>query len=221
MGKILLVEDNFVTESKKDDDKSWYLEGVFAQAEVFNKNRRKYPERILDRETERFITEYINTNRAAGELDHPDTSSINSDRIAIKIESIVKDGFDYIGRAKVLTTDCGKTISALLEGGLVIGVSTRGSGSVTRLKEGCSLVNEDFELVTIDAVINPSAPKALMQAVYENEELETLMHDEYTQQQFLEFLKTKKISMNVANKADRDKAMIEGFQKIMKTIIQG
>lgn len=216
--KILLVEDNFLTESSKED-KNWYIQGVFAQAEAFNKNKRIYPEYVLDREVELFTEQFIKTNRAAGELNHPDHSSINPDRVAIKIESIDKQGVDYIGRAKVLTTECGKTISALLEGGLVIGVSTRGSGTVTRLKEGRSRVNDDFGLVTIDAVMNPSAPKALVQAVYENEDLENLIHDEYLMEQFLEFLKMKKDVKNIPTRASREQAMIESVNKLMKTLL--
>lgn len=218
MSKILLIEESFITESVKEE-KSWYIDGVFAQAEVKNKNKRIYPEFILDRETERFTENFINTNRAAGELSHPDNSSINPDRIAIKIEKIYKEGFDYFGRAKVLTTECGKTIAALLEGGLVIGVSTRGGGTVSKANGGYSRVNEDFELITIDAVMNPSAPKALVQAVYEDENLENLIQDEYLMSEFLEFVKTKKVVKNIPSKAQREKAMVESVDRLMKILI--
>lgn len=219
MEKLLLVEDNFLTESKKED-KHWYIKGVFAQAGVFNKNKRLYEEYILDREVESFTKNFINTNRAAGELSHPDHSSINPDRIAIKIEEISKAGLDYIGSAKVLTTECGKTVAALLEGGLVIGVSTRGSGSVTKLAEGKSKVNEDFGLVTIDAVMNPSAPKALVQAIYEDSRFEGLIHDEYLIEEFIKFMNMKKANKNIVNKSDRDAAMLESVNSLMKTLLQ-
>lgn len=219
MSKILLVEDNFLTESKKDD-KHWYIEGVFAQAGVFNKNKRLYEEAILDREVELFTENFIKTNRAAGELNHPEHSSINPDRVAIKIEEINKAGLDYLGKAKVLTTECGKTISAMLEGGLVIGVSTRGSGTVTRLQEGRSKVNEDFGLVTIDAVMNPSAPKALVQAIYEDSRYESLIHDEYLLEEFVKFMQMKKTNKNIANKTNRDAMMLESVNKLMKTLMQ-
>lgn len=98
-------------------------------------------------------------------------------------------------------------------------MSTRGSGTVTRLKEGRSRVNDDFGLVTIDAVMNPSAPKALVQAVYENEDLENLIHDEYLMEQFLEFLKMKKDVKNIPTRANREQAMIESVNKLMKTLL--
>ena len=219
MTKMLLVEDNFLTESKKED-KHWYIKGVFAQAGVFNKNKRLYEEEILDREVELFTENFIKTNRAAGELNHPDHSSINPDRVAIKIEEITKAGLDYLGTAKVLTTDCGNTIAAMLEGGLVIGVSTRGSGTVTRLAEGKSKVNSDFGLVTIDAVMNPSAPKALVQAIYEDTNFEQLIHDEYLMEQFVEFMRMKKRDMNIPNKASRDAQMVESVSKLMQVLLQ-
>lgn len=217
--KLLLVEENFLMESSKQD-KHWYIEGVFAQAEALNKNRRIYSESILDRETERFVNEMIRTNRAAGELSHPDHSSINPDRVAIKIEELNKNGVDYIGKAKVLTTECGKTIQAMLEGGLVIGVSTRGSGTVTRLKEGVSRVNEDFDLVTIDAVMNPSAPKALVQSIFEDTRFENLIHDEYLIEEFLAFMEEKKRVKNIPTKAEREAQLIESMQRTMQTLLK-
>lgn len=220
MSKLLLVEENFLMESRKDE-KSWYIEGVFAQAEALNKNRRIYSESILDRETERFVNEMVLTNRAAGELSHPDHSSINPDRVAIKIESLNKQGVDYIGKAKVLTTECGKTIAAMLEGGLVIGVSTRGSGTVTRLKEGTSRVNEDFELVTIDAVMNPSAPKALVTSMLEDERFEELIKNEYLYEEFMTFMKEKERVKNIPTKANRDEAIVEAMQRAMSRLVKG
>lgn len=216
---MLLIEDELITESKKEGQ-SWFIEGVFAQAEVVNKNRRIYRESILDREINSFVSEYVNTKRAVGELSHPNSSQINPDRVAILIESLTKQGKDYIGRAKVLDTPCGKIMQAMLEGGVVMGVSTRGSGSVRTLKEGISEVCEDFKLHTIDAVMNPSAPKALVSAVYENEQaFEALLHDALLYEEFVSFLKAKKRAKRIANRAEREKAMVESVKSVLAQLI--
>lgn len=216
---MLLIEDELITESKKEGQ-SWFIEGVFAQAEVVNKNRRIYRESILDREINSFVSEYVNTKRAVGELSHPNSSQINPDRVAILIESLTKQGKDYIGRAKVLDTPCGKIMQAMLEGGVVMGVSTRGSGSVRTLKEGISEVCEDFKLHTIDAVMNPSAPKALVSAVYENEQaFEALLHDALLYEEFVSFLKAKKRAKRIANRTEREKAMLESVKSVLAQLI--
>ena len=130
---MLLIENELIAESSKEG-KDWYIEGVFAQAETVNKNRRIYKEATLDREVKRFSEEYVATRRAVGELSHPNDSQINPDRAAILITEIAKEGTDYLGKAKVLDTPCGKIIQAMLEGGVVLGVSTGGRGSVKALK---------------------------------------------------------------------------------------
>ena len=216
---MLLIENELIAESKKEGQ-SWFIEGVFAQAEVVNKNRRIYKESILDREVNSFVSEYVNTKRAVGELSHPNSSQINPDRVAILIESLTKQGKDYIGRAKVLDTPCGKIMQAMLEGGVVLGVSTRGSGSVRTLKEGVSEVCEDFKLHTVDAVMNPSAPKALVTAVYENEQaLDALLHDTLLYEEFVSFLQAKKQAKRIANRADREKAMFESVKSVLSQLI--
>jgi len=216
---MLLIENELIAESKKEGQ-SWFIEGVFAQAEVVNKNRRIYRESILDREVNSFVSEYVNTKRAVGELSHPNSSQINPDRVAILIESLTKQGKDYIGRAKVLDTPCGKIMQAMLEGGVVLGVSTRGSGSVRTLKEGVSEVCEDFKLHTIDAVMNPSAPKALVSAVYENEQaFNALLHDALLYEEFVSFLQAKKRAKRIANRTEREKAMLESVKSVLAQLI--
>lgn len=216
---MLLIENELIAESKKEGQ-SWIIEGVFAQAEVLNKNKRIYKESILDREVNSFVSEYVNNKRAVGELSHPNSSQINPDRVAILIESMTKQGNDYIGRAKVLDTPCGKIMQAMLEGGVVLGVSTRGSGSVRTLKEGYSEVCEDFKLHTVDAVMNPSAPKALVSAVYENEQaLDALLHDTLLYEEFVSFLQNKKKAKQIVNRVDREKAMFESVKSVLAQLI--
>lgn len=215
---MLLIESELLTESKKEGQ-NWYISGVFAQAEALNKNRRIYKEAILDREVDKFVKEYVNTHRAVGELSHPDSSQINPDRAAILIESMSKDGVDYMGKAKVLDTPCGKIIQAMLEGGVVMGVSTRGSGSVRKNAEGISEVCEDFQLHTVDAVMNPSAPKAIVSAVYENElSMEEMLHDAMIQEEFALFLQQKRKAKNIPNSINREKALVEAFERALKGI---
>lgn len=217
MSRILLVENNFLTESSRDE-KSWYIEGVFAQAEALNKNRRRYPEAIMDREVQGFQS-LIESNQAGGELNHPESSQVNPDRIAIKIESLKKEGLDYIGRAKVLNTSCGQTLQALLEGGMRMGVSTRGTGTVTKQRDGSAIVNNDYGLVTIDAVMNPSAPKAVVDAIYEGMDFEHLMQDESLQRQYIQWLHEKEHIKSIPNKFNREAQMVESVEKLLKTLV--
>lgn len=215
---MLLIENELIAESSKEG-KDWYIEGVFAQAETVNKNRRIYKEATLDREVKRFSEEFVSTRRAVGELSHPNDSQINPDRAAILITEIAKEGTDYIGKAKVLDTPCGKIIQAMLEGGVVLGVSTRGSGSVKALKEGISEVQDDFRLYTVDAVMNPSAPKALVNAVYENEMSLGANHALF--EEFMQFLEQKKAAKNIPSKAERERAMFESAKAALAKIIGG
>lgn len=217
---MILVETQLQTEATKSE-LAWHINGVFAQASVVNKNRRIYNESTLDRETGSFLKEYVETNRAVGELSHPNHSQINPDRVAIRIESLTKEGSDYHGSALVLNTPCGKIIQAMLEGGVVLGVSTRGSGSVKQRKDGISEVQDDFKLHTIDAVMNPSAPKALVTAVYENESaFETLLSDALLFEQFCDFLKEKKSAKEIPNRTNRETAMLKAVTKVFSDLIR-
>lgn len=215
---MLLIESQLLTEGKRDGQ-NWFIEGVFAQAETLNKNKRIYKESTLDREVDSFVKEYVSTSRAVGELSHPESSQINPDRAAILIESMTKDGTDYIGKAKILNTPCGNIIQALLEGGVVIGVSTRGSGSVRTRKDGISEVNDDFKLHTVDAVMNPSAPKAIVSAVYENEQVfDPLLSDTLLFEEFCTFLKMKKEAKVKTNRFNRERAMIESVEYMLQKL---
>ena len=169
-------------------DKSWYINGIFAQAEVPNKNNRVYPIAVLEREVNLFVKNFIETKRAVGELSHPDSMEINPDRAAILIESLEKKGNDFVGRAKVLPTPCGKIVQGLLEGDVKVGVSTRGSGSLSkRANSEVSDVADDYRLYTIDVVLNPSAPDAIVDSIFESERqyqnlVESFLSDEKIQE---------------------------------------
>jgi hypothetical protein len=218
---MILIESQFVTEAKKEDDagaKSWKIQGVFMQAEAQNKNNRIYPSKVLSRETNRYVNEFVKTNRAVGELSHPQSSTINPDRAAILIESIDQTGNDYIGKAKVLNTPCGKIIQALLEGGVQIGVSSRGQGSVKKLNNGISEVQDDYNLICIDAVMSPSAPKAFVEGLYESTEIENILSDSMMLEEFYQWLTEKRASKMISNSKEREQKLIASFQKALQQI---
>ena len=136
-----------------------------------NRNGRVYPEAVMDKEVQRYTEEYINKNRAYGELGHPDTPSINLDRVSHMITSLKKDGTNYIGRAKILDTPMGKIAKGLLDGGANLGVSSRALGSLKTNRDGVQIVQDDFMLSTAaDIVADPSAPNAFVQGIMEGRE---------------------------------------------------
>jgi len=160
----IIVEDN-------NGKKNLYLEGVFLQAEVKNRNGRMYPEATMDKEVNRYIKEYVEKNRAYGELGHPDTPSINLDRVSHIITSLKKEGTNYIGRAKILETPMGNIAKGLLDGGAQLGVSSRAMGSLKTGKDGVQVVQDDFMLSTAaDIVADPSAPDAYVSGIMEGKE---------------------------------------------------
>jgi hypothetical protein len=162
---------NVIVEEKLGKPKQYFIEGVFLQSELKNRNGRMYPESVMDREVDRYIKEYVEKNRAYGELGHPENPSINLDRVSHLITSLRKEGTNYIGRAKILDTPMGQIAKGLLEGGANLGVSSRALGSLRLNKEGVQVVQDDFMLSTAaDIVADPSAPDAYVRGIMENKE---------------------------------------------------
>jgi hypothetical protein len=162
---------NLVTESKLGKAKTHFIEGVFLQSELKNRNGRMYPESIMDAEVGRYIKEYVEKNRAYGELGHPENPQINLDRVSHLITSLRKEGTNYIGKAKILETPMGKIAIGLLEGGANLGVSSRALGSLKTNNEGVQIVQDDFMLSTAaDIVADPSAPDAYVRGIMESKE---------------------------------------------------
>lgn len=148
--------------------KNYFIEGVFCQAEQKNRNGRVYPYSVLNREVSRYNSEYVSKNRALGELGHPDTPSINLDRVSHMITKLYPDGNNFIGKAKIMDTPMGNIAKGLLDGGVKLGVSTRGVGSL-KPHNGYQLVQDDFKLaVGADIVADPSAPDAFVEGIMEN-----------------------------------------------------
>lgn len=160
--------------TEKDEStgkKNYFIQGVFLQGAIKNKNGRVYPIEILDKEVSRYIKEKIETNRALGELEHPENPSINLDRVSHKIISLVKEGNNYIGKAKILDTNCGQIVKSLLEEGVSLGVSSRGMGSLKQVEVDLAEVQDDFYLATAaDIVAEPSAPDAFINGILEGKE---------------------------------------------------
>lgn len=165
-----LTEDiKFVKENAGNGDKNYFIEGVFMQSEVKNRNGRVYPKNILAKETGRYINEYVNKGRALGELNHPTGPTVNLDRVSHIVKELYEDGKNIYGKAKVLDTPMGKIVKNLIEEGAQLGVSTRGMGSL-KSKNGYQEVQEDFMLAAIDIVADPSAPNAFVNGIMEGRE---------------------------------------------------
>ena len=160
----------YIKEEKEGQKPRLFIEGIFAQAEVANRNKRVYPMNILENEINRYNNESIKTNRATGELNHPSGPNINLDRVAISIKSLEKNGSNFHGKALVTDTPCGKIVEGLINSGVSLGVSTRALGSLKPLKEGLSEVQDDLRLLAIDVVADPSAPEAYVNAIMEGVE---------------------------------------------------
>jgi len=157
-----------ITEDKESGKKSYCIEGIFMMAERQNKNGRVYPFNTLSKEVDRYNNEYVSKNRALGELGHPDNPSINLDRVSHMITKLYPDGTNFVGKAKILDTPMGNTVKGLLDGGVTLGVSTRGVGSL-KPHNGYQLVQDDFKLATAaDIVADPSAPDAFVKGIMEN-----------------------------------------------------
>ena len=161
-----------ITEATKSGKKYLYIEGVFLQGNIKNRNGRMYPMETLQREVGRYMKEHVTTGRALGELGHPDGPTVNLDRVSHKITSLRESGTNFIGRAKILeSTPMGKIASSLLSEGVKLGVSSRGIGSLKPTKEGFNVVGEDFMLATAaDIVADPSAPDAFVEGIMEGKE---------------------------------------------------
>ena len=161
-----------ITEATKSGKKNLYIEGVFLQGNIKNRNGRMYPMETLQREVGRYMKEHVNTGRALGELGHPDGPTVNLDRVSHKITSLKESGTNFVGRAKILeSTPMGKIASSLLSEGVKLGVSSRGIGSLKPTKEGFNVVGEDFMLATAaDIVADPSAPDAFVEGIMEGKE---------------------------------------------------
>lgn len=203
---------NYLTEDA-DGKKSLFIEGPFLVSEAVNRNKRLYEYETMRNEVNRYTEEYINKNRAFGELGHPDTPSINLDRVAILIKGLREDGKQWIGKAKILETPMGNIARSLIEGGAQLGVSSRGMGSL-KMVNGVNVVQPDFYLATAaDIVADPSAPGAFVQGIMEGKEwmLVNGIWTEQHQEQAIQMVKQ-------ASRKEIEAVSLQIFENFMKKL---
>jgi len=160
----------YIVEQSKDGKKNYSIKGIFMQSDVKNKNGRIYPQHILQREVVRYNKDFINKNRAFGELGHPEGPTVNLERVSHMIKSLYPDGNNFIGEAKILDTPYGKIVKSLIDEGASLGVSSRGMGTLQNTGNA-NLVKDDYYLATAaDIVADPSAPDAFVEGIMEGKE---------------------------------------------------
>ena len=202
----------YLTE-EKDGKKTLYIEGPFLVAEAVNKNKRMYKEETMRNEVNRYNEEYISKNRAFGELGHPDTPSINLDRVSHLIVGLRQEGNAWIGKAKILETPMGNIARNLIEGGAQLGVSSRGMGSL-KMENGINVVQGDFHLATAaDIVADPSAPGAFVQGIMEGKEW-MLVNGIWTEQQY----DAAKVEIKQASRKDIEAVSLRIFENFLKKL---
>ncbi len=204
---------NLIVENKLGK-KQYFIEGIFLQSELKNRNGRMYPESIMDKEVGRYMKEYVEKNRAYGELGHPDTPSINLDRVSHLIVDLRKEGTNYVGKAKILETPMGNIARGLLEGGANLGVSSRALGSLKANNEGVQIVQDDFMLSTAaDIVADPSAPDAFVQGIMESKEWV------FVDGKFVEkHIEEAKYGIKKSSSRSLEEAKIRAFQNFLSKI---
>lgn len=205
---------SFVVENKLGKGKDYFIEGIFLQSNLKNRNGRMYPEEVMDKEVGRYMESLVKQNRAYGELGHPDTPSINLDRVSHLIVDLRKEGTNYIGKAKIMETPMGNIARGLLDGGANLGVSSRALGSLQMNKEGVQVVQDDFMLSTAaDIVADPSAPDAFVRGIMESVEW-VFVDGKFEQRQIEE---TKKLIQRTPSKRLTE-ASITAFQNFLKNL---
>ena len=203
---------NYLVE-ESNGNKSLFIEGPFLVAEKTNRNGRMYKEATMRREVGRYTEEFINKNRAFGELGHPDTPSINLDRVSHLIVSLRQEGTDWIGKAKILETPMGNIARNLIEGGAQLGVSSRGMGSL-RAINGVNIVQDDFYLATAaDIVADPSAPGAFVQGIMEGKEW-MMVNGVWTEMQY----EQAKKEIRQASRAEIEAVSLKIFENFIKKL---
>lgn len=213
--EMIESEVDFVTEAKEDGGKNYFIEGVFMQGNIKNRNGRMYPMETLAKEVNRYNKEYVEQNRAYGELGHPQGPTINLERVSHMIKDLHQDGNNIIGRAKIMTeTPMGKIVKNLMDERAKLGVSSRGMGTLKPGKDGVNMVQSDFQLATAaDIVADPSAPNAFVEGVMEG--VEWLQIDDRWVPQYIE--ETQKAIRKVS-KAELQEAKIRAFEKFLKQL---
>jgi len=197
---------------EKEGKKTLYIEGVFLQSNIKNRNGRMYPGEIMGKEINRYMKEAVENNRAFGELGHPDGPSINLDRVSHIITELRQDGDNWIGKAKLTETPMGNIARGLIESGGQLGVSSRGLGTLKENRDGVQVVQDDFHLATAaDIVADPSAPDAFVRGIMENKEW-LVVNGVWTEQH----CDMSKKYIKKASKKQLEEAKIQVFERFLR-----
>ena len=198
----------FLTEATESGGKSYFIEGIFMQANKKNRNGRIYPTEILQKEAKRYTTEFIKKKRAFGELGHPDGPTVNLERVSHMIEELEEVDQNFMGRAKILDTPYGKIVKNLIDEGAQLGVSSRGMGSLKPAGNGISEVQGDFYLATAaDIVADPSAPDAFVHGIMEGKEW--IWDNGLLKETQIQKYKDK---IEKSSRKDRENVLVEAFK---------
>ena len=202
---------NYITEAKEDGKDNFFIEGVFMQGNFKNRNGRVYPTEILEKEVARYNKEYVDKNRAYGELGHPQGPTINLERVSHMITKLERDGDNFVGKAKIMTeTPYGAIVKSLIKEGAQLGVSSRGMGTLSAGKGGVQQVGKDFYLATAgDIVADPSAPLAFVEGIME--EREWIFENGIWSVEQAENMKEQVIKMSVQEVEDKKFKIFETF----------
>ena len=203
-----------LTEAKADGGKKYSIEGVFMQAETKNRNGRIYPKPIMENAVNKYVTEQVSKGRAVGELNHPEGPTVNLDKVSHKIESLTWSGNDVVGKATILETPMGQIGRGLLDGGINLGVSTRGMGSLER-GNNAMIVKDDFLLNAVDIVQDPSAPSAFVNGVMEG--VEWVWNNGIIEAQAIERMETEIKKAPRANLYETQVREFKNFLSLLKT----
>ena len=201
-----------ITEKKEDGTKEYVIEGVFAQADKKNRNGRVYPKPIMEKAVNKYVTEQVSKKRAVGELNHPEGPTVNLDKVSHLITDLKFEGNDVVGKARILGTPMGKIVEGLLEGGVQLGVSTRGMGSLEN-RNGAMYVKDDFILSTVDIVQDPSAPEAFVNGIMEG--VDWVWNNGVLEPQVIEEMETE---IKTTPKAFRPEVQIREFKNFLSLI---
>jgi hypothetical protein len=206
----------FITEAKEDGGKNYFIEGVFMQGNIKNRNGRMYPMETLMKEVKRYNKEYVEQNRAYGELGHPQGPTINLERVSHMIKELKQDGNNVMGRAKIMTeTPMGKIVKNLMDEGAKLGVSSRGMGTLKSSREGVNMVQSDFQLATAaDIVADPSAPNAFVEGIMEGVDWIQDVNGNWVSQ----FIEETQKEIRKVSKAELQEAKYNAFVKFLKQL---
>ena len=205
-------EVSYIIEAKDDGSKNYVIEGIFAQADQKNRNGRIYPKGILEKAISKYNKEQVQTQRAVGELNHPAGPIINLDKVSHRITELKWNGNDVMGKALILDTPNGQIVKGLLDGGVKLGVSTRGMGTLEN-RGGINMVKEDYVMNTVDIVQDPSAPSAFVNGIMEG--VEWIWNNGVLEPQEIEKIETE---IKNASKSDRSAVEMREFKNFLSRL---